>query len=124
MENTINTAEAIAGIHDKPVRYASLLRKQAFPDRGIPYRLRRRYKEQARKEMNYRNLRTMLSAAIGAMQNAILAAQPIPNYSSGGIVRAGRELIYGTTNEMQFFPDEVAPIDKNILNNKYEKESN
>lgn len=83
VEQTMRLANCIADIHSEKIQNAHLLKKQIFPNRRIPNRLKRKLKAIARKEISKRAAITVLQTAIGASQIAMNLSNPIPNYESG-----------------------------------------
>jgi len=83
VEQTMRLANCIADIHSEKIPNAHLLKKQIFPNRRIPNRLKRKLKAIARQRISKMAATTALQTAIGATQIAISLSTPIPDYESG-----------------------------------------
>jgi len=85
IEATVNTAQAISNLFEKPIANIGLLSKRTFRNRSVPHRVKRKLKQSARTQVNFRNLMSALTFSLGYSQMLILNSQPIPKYEKGSL---------------------------------------
>ena len=79
----IQTAFSISKGLSEPVPHAKLLRKKPFPDRKIPNRIRRVWKNQARQGIANNVFSATVSALMGAAEVYRIQSTPIPKFPQG-----------------------------------------